>query len=665
MVYNMGNEENRTRLERRAKSLILSKEISLDDRDSINAIMRNQEMSQEDRYTKIITLLKKVPDKEIKEIKENEEIEEETEKSQDIKKTKTSNDEKQKDAKKKELEARIARRRLAIGPTKSKVFINNIYDNFKKYKFFKIRYLARRDNKFGYGWSKRLIPTKIFFTLMDDMRSFQDTVLSRLPQILELILKDDSITTPLEYNYLRQLRRWMRITPFANTQYEKIKWMEQANFERELKPYVVYFHSFMKMNEKHRDVVLALVEQFLKKEPDLIKEEIYGNEEKSVLAQKESDNHKKEKYIFEYLGAIRSFMVIDKESDSLLAECLKEKYGIPTLEEALNIILEALVFHKPFIHSELIEYFDIRPLSVSSIMWDLNSERLKLYGKDAESMKKKRLEKLKRDLFWYDTIYQAVKIDDSGKNILIKSVEDLWKHIDRINRDAEEAMKTNFIVFLEGLISYFKNLIVPLINGRPVLFDLYGHASEGAIFSQSFFFEDIIEIESLAAEIYNFRDENPTLKVTADELTKIISKKISSMNHVEGLVYKIGSIFYSIGSKIQEVYNNHVKAMKEKKNTELRTTPLELEDRNRETLVPYSMCVFKGLEEPTPLAKRIEGRKILNDSMKGGLIIFLMAYCYQTAFICGNPQIKNILTKRDIIRREIDGLKIVSDHAES
>ncbi|MCL1865212.1 MAG: hypothetical protein FWF73_05310 [Spirochaetes bacterium] len=656
----MDNEDNRKRLERHARALILSKEISLEDKDTINAYMRDQNLSYEDRYTNIIKLLKKSPDKEVGEIDDDKDQNQDTKKPQaehDEKQAQTVHKAKQTNSKEKELIARRARGIYAIGPTKSKLYISDIYHNFKEYKFFKIRYIVRRDNKLGYGWNKRLIPTKRFLVLMDDIKSFQDTILSRLNQILEIILKDESIVTPLEFNYLRSLRRWMRITPFANIQYEKIKWMEQANFERELKSYVIYFHSFLRMNVEIREVVIALVEKILRKEPDLIKDEISGDEEKTVLVQKEKDNYNKEKYISEYLGSIRSFMAIHKESDSLLAEFLKEKYGIPTLEETLNIAIEALVFHKPFTDSELREYFDIKPISVSSVMWDLNSERLKIYGKDAESMKKKRLEKLKRDLFWYDTLYQAVKIDDAGKNILVKSVEDLWKYIDHSNRDAEESLKTNFIVFLEGLISYFKNLIAPLLNGKPIIFDLYGNISEGAIFSQSFFFDDLIEIESLSNEVYNFKNENPTLKVTSDEINKIITKKISSMNHVEGIVYKIGSVFYTIGEKLQEVYNNHVKTVREKKTNELRTTPLEIEDRNKATCVPYSMCVFKGFEESTPLVKRIEGRKILNDSLKGGLLIFIMSYCYQTAFICGNSQIKNILTKREIIKREIEGLK--------
>jgi hypothetical protein len=394
--------------------------------------MLDQDLSYEERYTRIIRFVKKLPDKEISEIED----EDEDEKSQDIKQTGQVSDEKHTDSKKKKSDKLKANRNFIIGPTKSKLYINDIYHNFKDYKLFKIRYIARRDNKLGYGWNKRLIPTKKFLTLMDDIKSFQDDVLSRLQPILEIILKDESIVTPLEFNYLRQLRRWMIITPFAYMQYEKIRWMEQANFERELKSYIVYFHSFMRMNPDTREVVIALVEKFIRKEPDLAKEEITGFEEKSVLAQKEKDNYNKEKYISEYLGTIRSFMAIHKESDSLLAEFLKEKYGIPTLEEVLHIALEALVFHKPFSDSELREYFDVQPLSVSPVLWDLNSERLKLYGKDIESMKKKRLEKLKRNIFLYDTVYQIVKMDDGGKNILVKSVEDLWKHIDRIKSDA-------------------------------------------------------------------------------------------------------------------------------------------------------------------------------------------------------------------------------------
>jgi hypothetical protein len=350
-------------------------------------------------------------------------------------------------------------------------------------------------------------------------------------------------------------------------------------------------------------------------------------------------------------------MAIHGESDSFAAAFLKKKYDIYTIEELLNITLEALVFQRPFVSTELREYFEIKPLSVNTEVWDLNSARLKIYGKDPESKRIKQAEKLQRELLWYDTIYQIVKVDDNGQNILVKSAEEQWRYVDRINRDAEDSLKNNFIVFLEGLTHYFKNLMIPVLNGKPLMFDCFGETVEGALFSHDFFMEEIREIESLTADIYNFRNINPTLKITHDEIKKIVAGKISSMNHVEGIVFKGGGAFYSLGKKLHEVYHNHIKAVEKNKKSELRSTPLSPEDKDEENLIPYSGCLFKGFEPPTPLLKRIAGRKVLSDTMKGGIIIFIMAYCYQVSSLCGYPQIRNDLGRRDIIRKEIKDLK--------
>jgi len=650
----MDNEEKRKRLERQARSLILTKDMSLDDRDKINSLMRNQHISQEERYISIIGILKKAPDKEIADIEDEEDELQEKPKPAVMKKN---------------IPPRTEKKPLTFiqpgtrkfpdinGPTETKLYINDIHIKFKRHKLFKKKYLVRRDNWLGLGWSKRLIPSKKFVILVNDIRSFQENILSRLPQILERILKDESVETPLEFNYLRQLRRWMIISPFLSTPYERIKWMEQWDFERELKAYTIYFHSFLRVEGEARELVLATVEKFLREEPDLIKEEILEDEDRGISIRKENENYRKEKYIFEYLGAVRSFMAIHGESDSLLAAYIKKKYDIFTLEDLLNMALEALVFQRPFTLSELREYFEIRTLAISSEVWDLSNARLKIYGKDPESKRKKQAEKLKRELFWYDTIYQIIKLEENGQNILIKSVEEQWRYVDRINRDAEDSFKNNFIVFLEGIFQYFKNLLLPILSGNPLFFDYHGNNVEGAIFSHDFFSEELREIESLALDIYNFRNINPTLKVTEDEIKKIIAKKISSMNHVEGIVYKAGSSFYSLGNKLQEVYHNHVKATGKDKPAELRNIPLNPEDKNSEILIPFSGCLFKGFEPNTPLLKRIAGRKILSDTLKGGVIVFIMAYCYQTAFLCGYPMILNDLGKRDNIRKQIKDLK--------
>ncbi len=657
----MDSEQNRKRLERQARSLILSKDISLDDRDRINVLMRNQDITHEERYTAIIKILKKSPDKEIPDIEDEEEEEPETKKTPVLKKSPVNQPVKKPAA----VPPQQGSYPDINGPTATKLYINDIELRFKKYKLFKKRYLVKRDTRLGFGFSKRLIPSKKFILLMNDIKSYQENILSRLPQILERILKDDSIESPVEFNYLRQLRRWMIVSPFTSIPYEKIKWMEQWDFERELKPFTVFFHSFLRVDSAVRDQVLALAERFLREEPDLVKEEIAGDEERSVSIRKENDNYRKEKYIFEYLGALRSFIAIHGEADSMLASFIKKKYEILTLEEALNIALEALVFQRPFTGTELREYFQIRPLSISNEAWDLSAARLKMYGKDPESRRRKLAEKLKRELAWYDNIYHFTKLDDGGRNLLIRSVEEQWKLVDRINRDAEDFVKNNFILFLEGVVEYFRNLMIPLLNGKNLMFDSYGTQTEGAVFSHDFFYEEIQEVEFLSSDIYGFRNMNPTLKVSREEIKKIVTGKISSMNHVESIVFKAGSVFYSLGSKLHEVYHNHLKAMedqvkdgnKKENRKEMRMAPLEPEDRNSATCIPYSGCILTGFEPVNPLIKRIAGRKILSDTAKGGVIIFIIAYCYQVSDLCGYSQIQNDLGKRDIIRRQISELK--------
>jgi len=648
----MNNDENRKRLERQARSLILSKEISVDDRERINFLMRDQSITHEERYTNIIRILKRAPEKEISEIKDNDEKPDPRGKIKNVRIKKPAS---AKDVRPvSEVISGMKKYPDVNGPTETKLYINDIYIKYKKYKFFKKRYLARRNNRLGVGISKRLIPTKKFLYLMNEIRSFQETILSRLPQILEAVLKDETIETPLEFNYLREFRRWMIISLFSTVPYNRIRWMEQWDFERELRAYTIYFNSFLRLENEHREMILAMAEKFLRMESDLLKEEIFENDDRATIVIKENENYRKEKFVFEYMGAIRSFLALRGEADSLLASFLKKKYNISTLEELLNMTLEALVFQRPFTSSELREYFEIKPISVSNELWDLNLTKLKLYGRDPESKRRKLTVKLKKELFWYETVYQIVRLDENGRNLLVISADEQWKRIDRLNRDGREYMKNNFIVFLEGILNYFRNLIVPILDGRPLSLDVNGKTVNAPVFSQDFFAEELRETEILASDIYAFRNLNPTLKVSEDEMRKILAGKISSMDHVGNIILKTGSLFYSIGRKMHEVFCNHIKVQDI---SDMRSDPLVPDDINLETVIPYSSCTFNGFEPLSPLLKRITGRKVLNENRKGGIIIFIMAYCYQTAFLCGYPPIQNDLAKRDSIRKQIQDLK--------
>jgi hypothetical protein len=61
----MNDDDKVKRLEREARKLILSKEISADIRAKINSIMKDSLKSQEDKSREIIRLLRNEPDKEI------------------------------------------------------------------------------------------------------------------------------------------------------------------------------------------------------------------------------------------------------------------------------------------------------------------------------------------------------------------------------------------------------------------------------------------------------------------------------------------------------------------------------------------------------------------------------------------------------------------------
>lgn len=646
----MNIDEKRKQLERQARLLLTSKDISITEREQINALMKNQNLSPDDRYESIIRLISNAPDKEFKEIPDIEIPQEEN----NLEKPPPVITKKKEPVKTPTLpdigtfsgeEKRVP---LVNGPTETSLYINDIFLKFKVHKVFKKRFLVERNNRLGLSLRKRLVPTKKYLEIIRYVHSFQETVLSRLPFILDYILKNDEIETPREFNYLRLLRRWLLDMPFAPIPYNRIKWLEQWGFERELKSYAINFFSFMKMETEHRENLMQLVESIIREAPDLIKEEINDGEERGSAIKKEKNNFYREKMIYEYMGSLRSFIAIPTEPDSIVAKHLNKKFGINSLADFIHMSIEALIFQRPYTAVELKEYFRIEPVAVSKERWDYNQEKLKAFRKDPESIRLRALERLKNELLWYDTVFQLVKIEDNGQSILIKSADEQWKLLDKINRDPLNSLQKNFIVFLEGIVNYFKNLLAPVINGSILRLESRTGITKGAIFPPPLFEDELRELEELNNEIYLFRSQNPTLKISHEEIQKIVSRKISSMTHVEKLLYKAGKCFYFTGHKLHEEYHNHLKVVK--------STPKKTYDKTPDKegqLIRYHDCKLKSLEENTPLLRRIEGRRILSESQKGGIIVFIIAYCYQAADICGYKEIQNDISKRENIKRQI------------
>lgn len=652
----MSSEEKRKRLERQARSLMTTKDISRQERDSLNAIMRDKDLAPEEKYTSIIRLLRKLPDREIAGIPDDSPVihekgAPEKEKFRIIKSNMPGD-------RKSDSYADIpdTRRPFVNGPTETSLYIDDIYIKYRRFKLFKKRRLVERNNWLGFGFNKRLIPAKRFMEILSLIHTYQETLLARLPSFLDAILKSEEIDSPVEYNYLKMLRRWMSISPFASVQPHRIKWMEQWGFEKEIRAFTMYHYSFLKIELKQRENLLAFTENLLREQPDLLKEEILENEEKSSAVKKENSNYRKEKEIYDYMGAMRSFVTIPGENDSLLAAELRKSYDIYSLTEFINMSLEALVFQRPFAITEIRDYYDISPAVVSSEIWDCSPEKLKSFGKDPESKRKRRIEKLNRELQWYDTVSRLVNIDDNGQNIITKSVEEQWKLADRINRDAADSLKKNFIVYLEGAVHYFRDLLLQVLDGSPLLLEKNGVQREGSLFTPDYFREEIRELESLLDMFFTFRNHNPTLKISDEEVKKIMLKKISSMDHVETLIYKAGSLFYSVGKKLHEVYHRHIFS---EDGAAATAKPISLSDTGEPDKggIPFTDFIIRGVAVNTPLIRRIAGQRILSESRRGGIYIFILAFCYQMSNLCVYPMIQNDITKRDLLKREIVELK--------
>jgi len=649
----MTDEEKRKALERQARSLMMSREISPEDREKINSFMKNQEISPENRFSSIIRLLKDAPEKENLKIEDPEP----EPPAKNIQKTVVKKPAGP-SVRRKPLGGNGSRVPDVNGPTETKLYINDIYSKYKKYKLFKKRYLVERNNSLGFGLRKRLIPTRKFLNIMHCIHMYQDKLLMRIPSMLESILESDAIESPVEFNYLRAFRRWMLDMPFNTLNYDRIKWMEQWGFERELKSYVINFYSFLRIDLKERDKFFLVIENLLRQQPDLHKEEISETDERAVVVRKEKSNHKKEKQIFEYMGLMRSFMAVPGESDSLLARELNSKHGIFTFSDFLNMALEALVFQRPFTMHELNAYYEITTVIVSSERWDYSDEKLKQYGKDPASKKERRLKRLKDELKWYEAVYQMINIDDNGQNILQKSADDQWKIMDRVNRDSKDMVEKNFIVYVEAIVNYFRNIIRPFLNGETMVFTCGNTSVQGRLFSHTYFDSELKEMEILYNSIYQFRNNNPTLKITFQETEKIMKHRISSMTHVEKLLFKAGETFYNIARKLHETHYDHVSLKPDLQMLKESRIPLSAgSGENSERVIPFCDCLFSGFDEDNRLIQRIEGRRILTDSMRGGVFIFLMAYCYQAAALCYYPGIIEDISRRDKLKRELQVLK--------
>ncbi|MBN2039226.1 MAG: hypothetical protein JW864_04235 [Spirochaetes bacterium] len=630
--------ENQKKIEKKARAMLLNKEIPSDKMEIVRSLLHNNSLSSEEKFSAVIDIIKLCPDKGILR-PEN--------KLNDINKVEKEN----------------PPVNNYFAPEESGDYINILYYKYKLTKLFKKRYLIHVNNRLGIGIKKRLIPGKKLLKAFRDIISFQEKIYTRLPDILMEILKDESIENPMHFNYLRIFRRWMMDTPLIKYNMYEIKWMHPSHIEAELQSYLTNFFGFFKLDIETKEQLLLIIENKLRLMDDLKKEEPNPSDPSGVKKNKEKANLKKEKIIYDYLITVRAFLQPGINRNDILSEYLKANYGINSFSDFMLIIFEALVFRKEIELNNILSYYKIQPHSVSSENWDYSIDFLKEIGKDPASRKKRQLQKLENELIPYNELYSYLKLRIDGQLVLENAVESQWKYADKKLKDFTYLYNEDFLTFIDVCINYFNNTYVPLLNGSPVTFqDNEKVFMDGSIFSSAFFANELGSLSELVSELHIFKTSNPRMVVSHEEAIKIMQGKIRSMFEIERFINLAGDLFNQIAEKLHALYDSHriwiLNGKKPDDYQQIFTPVRNIPENEKGAPLPYYNCSIIDFKDNRLLTDKLKGKYILTESTRSGLLINVTALAYQLAYECLNDNIQTRLERRKDILKEIKNLNI-------
>jgi len=645
----MAQENEEKKIERKAKAMLLSKEIPPSKMDIVRSLMKNDSLLPEEKYRAVIELIQSCRDKPRS-----------TPRSTNIE-VRTP----QRKPKKPPAAAPAEPPQPVFEPSTSGVYIDDINRKYKKLKFFKKRYLIHSDNRFGFGFRKRLIPTKRFMKCMQEIVKFQEELLSKYPDILIDILKDENINDATNFNYLTAMKNVLSGVPLSKYTMDIIKWMDRKDFDVGFRDFVQYFFSFYLLDAETKEQIILLVEQKLRDHNDFRKDIINEKDAPQTKNEKEKRNLTREKAIFNYIYTLRSFLSAGQESDNAVSKFLNANYGIGSFPRLLMIVLEALVFHRELSFDDVKSYYRISPPAVSSDRWNYSLDILKKYGKDEESRKRKKIQHLKQSLQPYEDLYTFMKYELKGRNILEKNFEDHWRLIDKKRQDPADIYEDDFFTFIDGCVHYFAHCYMHILDGSLITFlDKNREPVEAHIFTPQYFEKEKDALEDILSEIYHFRSNNPNMVISLQEAQKVLKGLIKTMSHVEGFFKRIGSLFYRFGEEMNRVYGLHrkwVQAGSPLQNNTLLRVPFngsihDSGDESEGVPIPLSDCSIKEFQVTSPLLKTLAGMPILTPDLNDGLIISIIAFCYQLSFECQDESLIHDLQERKNILIQIKEL---------
>ncbi len=610
-------------LKRKAKALLLTKDIPAGKMDIVRAILANDRILEEEKYNAIIELVKNYPDKPVKPVAPGKvEVKGEEYKRQEEYNSKNT---------------------------------SYLYQKYKHTKLFKKRLLVHANNKFGIGFLRRLVPSPRFLKLSQKLSELHYSLRQRLYRVLCDIVNDQSISDPKIFNYCVVLYNALASSCLADKQYIELKWTRPEGFKQLLSPYMNSMLKLSLCDVPTKEAIIQLIDQKLRGSQDLAKSDTMNKKNLTI-----------EQYIYDFITTLRCILYPSSTNECSLTAMLKKEGALPSFEAFCIASVEALVLGKPIVLSDMLTLFDIIAPKVSDTEWNFDHDELVKAGKDPESLKKKAKEELHRKLDPYDELYRFLTYAPEGKEVAIQGFDDQRKMVDKRNEVFDDVYSKDILIALEGMLLGFLNEYGVLLDGTTIYFENNKTQYEGCIFTENYFSHELARFSEILSEINTFRSNNPTFHVTRDELIEGINKKKKSLYPIERFMTVIGDMCYDIGIELFILYNHHRRWVLQGspgKDDALMRTAFSVHtsgfspfDDNEAIPIPFSDCIITGFSKSRPLAKLLLHKPVIHSMLRDGVFPQMVAYCLQVAHICLNDRLYGILDERTNILSQIRSL---------
>ncbi|MBN1534715.1 MAG: hypothetical protein JXA20_18740 [Spirochaetes bacterium] len=634
------------RLERMTTSLLLNKEIPPMLMERVRLLLKNNSINNEQRYRSIIKLVQHLPGKKDLGSDEIEIAEEKRKRVQTAKKKKKP--------KKKPL----------MGPTELSLYIDSLYSSYKSSKLFRKRYLARRNNRFGIGLRKRLVPTNRYKQILDKLADLHELVIGRLDDILDGIVFDPEAQDPTIFNYLKVFKRWMTDVPLLRVDYDKIIWMERIEFDRAFSKYITHFFSFYKLGAPVREGILLEVEKRLNAQIETA--EVSEGEAEAQAPMREPRNPVSDrKDVYRYIGAMRFFLPNALDEKNAFADDIFKSTTMRNLPDFLFATAEALVFQRTYEIEELISYYKIIYLHVDSNRWNCSEDMLERAKKDRNAKMEAELKALKAKYSSFETMMTLLSMQRNDENQLHSVLKEYWRQAFKKEWDPHTVQGSNCLFYIYSIGNYFNDAFLQLMNGTVLsLRDSAREDISGSIFSPSYFEAEITAFTSAQKRLRSLFVSKSLPQMSRETVVHSLARPDESIDQSVKPVYIMGRAFYRMGKEMIRIYEMHrlwrfnrgVMRIPSIARVPLIRETVEALPEQAGRPIPFFDCVIMDMPSATVFARGYLSKRIMEDSLTEGVFVSAAAFCFQAASACLNEELNEDMLASEELKRQIDDL---------